>query len=70
MVNYKMINKLMEDYVRETSKNKEEAEVILYGLKILGTSILTLLIIVLLGVLIRQVSSALIYLSILLFVKS
>lgn len=59
---------LIKNYSMQTYE-EEELEFIVYGLKILGTSILTSIIILLSGIILGQPISAVIYLSILIMLR-
>lgn len=64
-----MINNIINNFVLETFKDEEEAEIISYGLKILGTNILTAVIILLSGIIIDKPISAIIYLCVLILLR-
>jgi len=49
--------------------NEDEAEIIFYGMKIIGTSILTSLIVILIGIIMGQAVSAVIYLGTLILLR-
>lgn len=63
-----MIGKIIKNYLEQSNEDKE-VEVILYGMKILGTSILTAMVIIILGIITGQAVSAIIYLSILILLR-
>ncbi|MGO1470393.1 MAG: hypothetical protein ACTHW2_10265 [Tissierella sp.] len=59
-----MISKFMKNYALQVFKNEDDIEVILYGLKILGTSILTAMVVLLSGIIVGQARSVIIYLCV------
>ncbi|WMM24592.1 accessory gene regulator B family protein [Tissierella sp. MB52-C2] len=63
-----MISQFIRRYV-SWSTTDDEIGVILYGMKIIGTSILTALIIVLIGIIMRQTVSSIIYLGVLILLR-
>lgn len=66
-----MLGQFIRYYITESSiiRNEDDMEIIKYGMKIFGTSILTSLIIVILGILLGQPLTAIIYLSILILLR-
>lgn len=64
-----MISEFIKSYTLQSGMDEYETEVILYGMKIISTSILTSLVIVLIGIIMGQTMSAIIYLSILIFLR-
>lgn len=65
----KVVSEFIEYYALQTSKDKDEIEIITYGLKILGSTFLTSVLIILSGVIIGHPISSLIYLSILFLLR-
>ena len=64
-----MLSKFIKDYASQVFKDEDEIEIILYGLKILGTSILTAMVILLSGIIVGQPISAIIYLCVLILLR-
>lgn len=65
----KVTNNIINNFVLATFKDEEEIEIITYGLKILGTNILTALIILLSGIIVGEPISAIIYLFVLILLR-
>ena len=63
-----MTNQLVKKYL-EKFNEPEEVEVVVYGLKIVGSSMLTAMIIILLGIIMGQTATSIIYLSILILLR-
>ncbi len=64
-----MIDKFIKSCILQSAIDEDEVEVIFYGMKIIGTSILTSLVIILIGIIMRQPMSAIIYLSVLILLR-
>lgn len=67
-VRVKVLSQFIRRYV-SCSTTDDEIEIILYGMKIIGTSMLTALIIVLIGIIIGQTIPSIIYLGVLILLR-
>lgn len=64
-----MINTFIRDFIAQSSTDEAEIELTIYGMKIIGTSILTSLAIIFIGIIMGQGLSALIYLGVLILLR-
>lgn len=64
-----MLSKIIEKYIVLSTADREEIEIILYGMTIMGTNILTALIVILIGMILGQTISAVIYLGVLILLR-
>lgn len=64
-----MISQFIRSCFSQLTTDEDEIEVMFYGMKIIGTSILTALVIILIGMSMGQVVSAVIYLSVLILLR-
>ncbi|WP_313755935.1 MULTISPECIES: accessory gene regulator B family protein [Tissierella] len=64
-----MINQFIRYCFSQSTMDEDEAEIIFYGMKIIGTSILTSLIVILIGIIMGQAVSAVIYLGTLILLR-
>lgn len=65
----KVINQFIRTCILQSTIDEDEIEVISYGMQIIGTSILSSLVIILIGMIMGQTISAIIYLSILILLR-
>ncbi|WP_353094950.1 accessory gene regulator B family protein [Tissierella praeacuta] len=64
-----MISQFIKSCFSQLTTDEDEIEVMFYGMKIIGTSILTALVVILIGMSMGQVASAVIYLSVLILLR-